>query len=193
MVNHHVPNDQAEENHFLALGMSGSPLGCLVDGRTARARGGGTTRRRSARLVAFTGFTQHDGVRIGCHDRRGRWRHHGADGRSAYRAGCGAAVGIANNRRDPRGLGTINHTLLTVNALRSAGVCVRGVVINRYPTDTPDTATETNPAAIQKWGKTTVLCVVPDERFTQPALPAGVVAAINGVDWQQMVRVRSVK
>src|SRR5579884_3028539 len=31
------------------------------------------------------------------------------------------------------GLGTINHTLLTVNALREVKVAVAGVVINRYP------------------------------------------------------------
>src|ERR1700722_15978150 len=31
------------------------------------------------------------------------------------------------------GLGTINHTLLTIGALRAAGVDVAGVVINRYP------------------------------------------------------------
>jgi len=82
------------------------------------------------------------------------------------------------------GLGTINHTLLTVNALRSAGVRVAGVVINRYPTDTPDAATESNPSAISKWGKVPVLCLVPDEPFTPPAMPPGIVAAVNAVDWR---------
>ena len=33
-------------------------------------------------------------------------------------------------------LGTINHTLLTVDALRGAKVKVAGVVINRYPAET---------------------------------------------------------
>jgi dethiobiotin synthetase len=80
-------------------------------------------------------------------------------------------------------LGTINHTLLTVNALRSAGVPVAGVVVNRYPTDTPDTAQETNPAAIEKWGKIPVLCLVPDEPFTPPDLPADVMTAIGRVNW----------
>jgi dethiobiotin synthetase len=84
------------------------------------------------------------------------------------------------------GLGTINHTLLAVNALRSAGVRVGGVVINRYPTDTPDTATESNPAAIQKWGKIPVLCVVPDEPFTPPNMPAGIAAAVDRVDWSRL-------
>jgi dethiobiotin synthetase len=86
------------------------------------------------------------------------------------------------------GLGTINHTILTVNALRSAGVNVAGVVINRYPTDTPDTATETNPAAIQKWADTSVLAVVPDEPLNPPALPAGIRSAIETVDWLKIAR-----
>jgi dethiobiotin synthetase len=84
------------------------------------------------------------------------------------------------------GLGTINHTLLTVSALRGAGVKVAGVVINRYPTDTPDSATETNPAAIEKWGRVPVLCVVPDEPFMAPNLPPGVVSAVDRVDWKTL-------
>jgi dethiobiotin synthetase len=84
------------------------------------------------------------------------------------------------------GLGTINHTLLTVSALRAAGVAVAGVVINRYPTDTPDISVETNPAAIEKVGRVPVLCLVPDEAFNPPVLPAGVVAAVGRVDWQKL-------
>ncbi len=82
------------------------------------------------------------------------------------------------------GLGTINHTLLTLEALRHAGAGVAGVVINQFPPETPPAAEETNPRAIEKWGKTSVLCVVP--RFTGPAipnLPGDVVAAIETVDW----------
>jgi dethiobiotin synthetase len=82
------------------------------------------------------------------------------------------------------GLGTINHTLLTLHALRSGTIPIAGVVINQYPPDTPSTAEETNPRAIEKWGKVPVLCVVP--RFTGPAipnLPPDVIAAIETVDW----------
>jgi dethiobiotin synthetase len=86
------------------------------------------------------------------------------------------------------GLGTINHTLLTVDALRSAGVPVAGVVINRHPTDTADTATETNPRAIEKWGKVKVLCVAPDEPFEVPAMPESVRAAVGPVDWMDLAR-----
>ena len=34
-------------------------------------------------------------------------------------------------------------------------------MINRYPAETPGVAEETNPRAIEKWGKVPVLCVVP--------------------------------
>ncbi len=89
------------------------------------------------------------------------------------------------------GLGTINHTILTVNALRSAGVAVAGVVINRYPTDTPDAATETNPAAIQKWGQVPVLCIAPDESAAPPLIGQGILAAMERVDWAGLAKVRA--
>jgi dethiobiotin synthetase len=81
-------------------------------------------------------------------------------------------------------LGTINHTLLTVEALRRAGVTVAGVVINRYPAESPPVAEETNPRAIEKWGKVPVLCIVPDvkESITSK-LPADILAAVAMVDW----------
>ena len=87
------------------------------------------------------------------------------------------------------GLGTISHTLLTASALRTVGR-VAGVVINRYPADTAGIAEETNPRAIEKWGRVPVLCVVPDEPVaaSPPGLPPGVVAAVEPVDWWRFTR-----
>ena len=85
-------------------------------------------------------------------------------------------------------LGTINHTLLSVDALRLAGVSVAGVVINRYPAENASVAEETNPRAIEKWGKVPVLCVVPDEKIPGLQLPPGVIAAIERVDWERKAR-----
>jgi dethiobiotin synthetase len=88
-------------------------------------------------------------------------------------------------------LGTINHTLLTVNVLRDAGVKVAGVVINRYPAETPTVAEETNPRAIERWGKVPVLAIVPDYRGSiTTQLPADVVAAIDPVDWARLAGLR---
>jgi len=85
------------------------------------------------------------------------------------------------------GLGTINHTLLTLSALRRRNVPVAGVVINRYPTDTPPAAEETNPRAIERWGKVAVLAIVPDSpmptSIRQEPIPPGIASAIATVDW----------
>ena len=87
------------------------------------------------------------------------------------------------------GLGTINHTLLTVEAFRCVGR-VAGVVINRYPAESAGVAEEMNPRIISRWGRVPVLCVVPDEAVTEspPTLPAGVTAAVDAVDWQQFTQ-----
>lgn len=90
------------------------------------------------------------------------------------------------------GLGTINHTLLAVLALRQRGVSVAGVVINRYPTDTPGLAEETNPQAIEKWGKVPILSIVPEEKLpaqpARPPVPPGIVSAIKAVDWARFAQ-----
>ena len=83
-------------------------------------------------------------------------------------------------------LGTINHTLLTVDALRAAGVTVRGVVVNRYPPEGAGVPEETNPRAIERWGRTSVLTIVPDEPVSPGKLPPGIVAAADTVDWQAL-------
>ena len=88
-------------------------------------------------------------------------------------------------------LGTINHTLLTARALKSAGVRVAGVVINRYPAENAGTAEETNPRAIEKWGKLPVLCIVPEVKDPIGlTLPADVAAAVGTVDWIGLARAR---
>ena len=46
------------------------------------------------------------------------------------------------------GLGTINHTVLTVKAAQAAGVTVAGVILNRYP-EKPGLAAATNPGVIE--------------------------------------------
>jgi len=87
------------------------------------------------------------------------------------------------------GLGTINHTLLTCLALRSRGVRLLGVVINRYPPETPPPAEETNPRAIERWGKTNVLCLAPEVSGPLiPKLPVDVIAAVGSVDWMELIK-----
>lgn len=59
------------------------------------------------------------------------------------------------------GLGTLNHTALTIEALRRRGLDVLGVVLNRYP-GSPDQAEETNPREIERLVGVEVLGKVPE-------------------------------
>jgi hypothetical protein len=65
---------------------------------------------------------------------------------------------------------------------------VAGVVINRYPAGTPELAEETNPRAIEKWGKVPVLCLVPQEEGK--GLGPGIRAAVGQVDWDGLATKR---
>jgi dethiobiotin synthetase len=85
-------------------------------------------------------------------------------------------------------LGTINHTLLTIQTLRAAQAKIAGVVINQYPSDSPGPAEETNPTAIEKYGKIPILCLTPQENFTPPTIPRGIIAAIDNVDWETLAQ-----
>lgn len=58
-------------------------------------------------------------------------------------------------------LGTINHTTLTVEAARSRGLQVVGVVVNRSRPGRPDLAERLNPEAIAKAAQVVVLASLP--------------------------------
>jgi dethiobiotin synthetase len=95
------------------------------------------------------------------------------------------------------GLGTINHTLLTIHAARSAGLTVAGVIINRYQIDPrqndgPDDeiAMLTNPEQIVQKGETQILALVPDDPETSVSksiLGPDVSFAIDQVDWKNII------
>ena len=79
------------------------------------------------------------------------------------------------------GLGTINHTALTVLAARGAGVPVAGVVINRYP-ETQGLAEQTNPQVIRDLTGVPILGLVPEVAdLDQPAGRAGFLAALADI------------
>jgi dethiobiotin synthetase len=58
------------------------------------------------------------------------------------------------------GLGTINHTLLTLEFLRARGIEPLGVVLTD-PTGAADPSSEKNPSIIARLGRTQILGVVP--------------------------------
>jgi len=57
-------------------------------------------------------------------------------------------------------LGTINHTLLTVEYARNNGLCVLGIIINSL-NKSPDPSTKTNPQVIKKLSGLPLLGVIP--------------------------------
>jgi dethiobiotin synthetase len=104
------------------------------------------------------------------------------------------------------GLGTINHTLLTIHAARSMGIQVAGVIINRYPVepedprrkradepaqvDDSDYAVQTNPRQIALRGKTKILALVPDEADNSVAnitVGRDTQYVVDQVDWSRIL------
>jgi len=59
------------------------------------------------------------------------------------------------------GLGTINHTLLTIDAARRRGIDVQGVVINNASGDGKDLSKKSNPVIIEGLGGIPVLGIIP--------------------------------
>jgi len=91
---------------------------------------------------------------------------HGYDIRALARA-LGLPVVIAARP----GLGTINHTLLTIEAAWSAGLDVRGVVLTPWP-DAPSAAERSNAATIASLGDVTVSHLPRVTALTPTALAA---------------------
>ena len=85
------------------------------------------------------------------------------------------------------GLGTINHTVLTVNAVRAV-TKVAGIVVNRYPAENPGVAEETNLRALENWAKSPLLCVVPDRKLPTLGINAEIAAAVATVDWGRLLK-----
>jgi dethiobiotin synthetase len=67
------------------------------------------------------------------------------------------------------GLGTINHTLLTLEAARLAGLTVAGVVFTPWPSD-PGRIEESNRETVARLGKVEVATLVRIERAEPDSL-----------------------
>ena len=83
-----------------------------------------------------------------------------------------------------RSLGTLNHTLLTLEAARGRGLAVAGVVVSEA-TPPEGLADETNVAELRRLG-VPVLAVVPH----QPQGVRGDVPALAAVDWWRLALAR---
>jgi dethiobiotin synthetase len=83
-------------------------------------------------------------------------------------------------------LGTINHTLLTIDAVRAAGLEIAGVVISGYDIDSAGLAEESAAGLIEECGEVEVLSIVPKDQESnveENRLGELVIEALNDFDW----------
>ena len=86
-------------------------------------------------------------------------------------------------------LGTINHSLLTIEAVRNAGLPVAGLVISGYNAFEADIAEETSPDVICGFSRTNLLSIVPfDEESSveEGRLGEGVIETLAFCDWKAL-------
>lgn len=70
-------------------------------------------------------------------------------------------------------LGTINHTLLTVDVLKARQIPVHGVVVSRYPQHTRDEAVLKLEGVLKRWLNVPLLGIIPDMTLQAGSLRQG--------------------
>lgn len=88
-------------------------------------------------------------------------------------------------------LGTVNHTLLTVNQAVANGIKVRGVIINNFPENTADVAIKSAPRLIEEFSDTRILGIVKHFENAEKANPTDMIASVlNGIDLESVFDVK---
>ncbi len=88
-------------------------------------------------------------------------------------------------------LGTVNHTLLTINQAKTMGMEVSGVLINRYPSGTEDAAIKTAPRLIEEYSDAKVLGIIPNIPDFQNIKPGEFIDIfINNVDIEKIFNIQ---
>ena len=88
-------------------------------------------------------------------------------------------------------LGTINHTLLTINQAKVMGLDIAGVVINRYPQGTNDLAIKTAPRLIEEYSDVSILGILPDIPNFDEIKPGALINIfINSVYIEKIFRIK---
>ncbi len=95
--------------------------------------------------------------------------------------GLAAALGLPVVLAARPGLGTINHTLLTLEAARAGGLEVRGVVLTPWPAE-PGAMERSNAATIAARGEV-VVSLLPRAASLTPAALAAAAAALPLEEW----------
>jgi dethiobiotin synthetase len=86
-------------------------------------------------------------------------------------------------------LGTINHSLLTIQAVRNVGLPVAGIVMSGYNAETAEVPEETSAAAICNFSDTPLLSAVPydeDSNVEEGRLGNRVIQSLRSCDWKAL-------
>jgi dethiobiotin synthetase len=86
-------------------------------------------------------------------------------------------------------LGTINHTLMTIDCVRAAGLNLAGVVISGFDATEASVAEETADQVIARCGNVPILAAVPfDETvdITEPNLGEVIIPSLQDCDWEKL-------
>lgn len=91
------------------------------------------------------------------------------------------------------GLGTINHTLLTIEVAKNYNLDILGVIISNYPCETDDIAVKTAPDIINRLSGVKILGILPEIEglmlnFNNHELLID--AVINHIDLQEVFRIK---
>ena len=88
-------------------------------------------------------------------------------------------------------LGTINHTLLTIDAVRDAGLTLAGIVINGYDETKAELAEKTGSEIIASCRNVKILTVVPYDpaaNVKEGIIGEQVTDAMADVDWNKLIQ-----
>ncbi len=88
-------------------------------------------------------------------------------------------------------LGTINHTLLTIDSIRASNLKIAGVVINGYDSLQSTTAEETAGQIISQCGKVAILADVPFDKtasIEELTLGEAIIPSLAEVDWANLAK-----
>ncbi|MHC4665565.1 MAG: dethiobiotin synthase [Planctomycetota bacterium] len=89
-------------------------------------------------------------------------------------------------------LGTINHTLMTIDCVRAARLKIAGVVINGYDATKATVAEDTAGQVVAQCSGIGILAVVPfDETVSieQPSLGETIVSSLLNCDWAKLAQI----
>ena len=89
-------------------------------------------------------------------------------------------------------LGTINHTLMTIQAAKDYGLDILGVIINNYPENTEDLVIKTSPYTIEEFSGVKVLGIIPKLNYDDGKMlgEKTLELALNNIDLQKIFNMK---